>query len=101
MGCASEEDVEGRQTYSITYSRTFHFIYSLAGVFYMVVGGFYDDNYDYYDTEFTTPTSSYLDEVELISLDPDNPVPSCLTSLSNIPVGLYGAAGSVGDGKVT
>ena len=41
------------------------------------------------------------DDVELVSLDPDNnPVPPCLANLNNFPVELYGAAGSVDEGKV-
>ena len=43
----------------------------------------------------------YRNEVELVSLDPDNnPVPPCLANLNNFPVKLDGAAGSVDQGKV-
>ena len=44
---------------------------------------------------------SYLSDVELLSLDPENPVPPCLMSLNDFPVGLFGASGSVGDGNMT
>ena len=44
---------------------------------------------------------SYLSDVELLSLDPENPVPPCLMSLNDFPVGLFGASGSVGDGNMS
>ena len=53
-----------------------------------------------YSYERTTPQQS-LDDVELISLDSDYPVPPCLMRLNNFPVGLFGASGSVGDGNLT
>ena len=41
-------------------------------------------------------TVSAIDDVELVSLDPDNnPVPSCLDNLKYIPVSIYAAAGSL------
>ena len=51
--------------------------------------------------DYSQPGSQYLSDVELLSLDPDNPVPPCLMSLNNFPVRLYGASGSVGDGNMT
>ena len=64
----------------------------------MVVGGYYDpySGEDRYTTE-----DPYLSDVELLSLDSANPVPPCLMSLNNFPVGLFGASGSVGDGNAT
>ena len=51
----------------------------------MVVGGYNDGN--------------YLNDVELVSLDPDNdPVPPCLMNLNDFPVPFIGAAGSVDEG---
>ena len=48
---------------------------------YMVVGGY------------------NLNDVELVSLDPDdNPVPPCLVNLNDFPVDIYYAAGSVDEG---
>ena len=54
-----------------------------------------------YSFERTTYVENYLDDVELISLDSDYPVPPCLMRLNNFPVGLFGASGSVGDGNLT
>ena len=62
----------------------------------MVIGGYYDEYYDEYDDP-----DAYLSDVELLSLDPDNPVPPCLMSLNEFPIGLFGASGSVGDGNTT
>ena len=39
-----------------------------------------------------------IDDVELVSLDPEYPVPSCLSNLNKFPVRTRGAAGSVGEG---
>ena len=49
----------------------------------MVIGG--------YDT-------GIIDDVELVSLDPNFPVPQCLASLNKFPVKTRAAAGSVGEG---
>ena len=46
-------------------------------------------------------SNTYYEGVELVSLDPDNPVPPCLMSLNDFPVGLLGASGSVGDGNLS
>ena len=57
---------------------------------YMVVGGV-NSNF----------VGDFLSDVELVSLDPENnPVPPCLANLNNFPVELYGAAGSVDEGKL-
>ena len=40
-------------------------------------------------------------DVELVSLDLDNPVPPCLSHLNNFPGGIIGAAGSIGEGMIT
>ena len=70
----------------------------------MVIGGYYDPSY-LYTTEYSytteDPYGAYLSDVELLSLDSDNPVPPCLMSLNNFPVGLFGASGSVGDGNMS
>ena len=55
----------------------------------MVIGGYYGGG----------DGAGYLSDVELLSLDPDNPVPPCLMNLSDFPVALFGASGSVGDGN--
>ena len=55
----------------------------------MIVGG---------QETYSLPGTS-LDAVELVSFDLDNPVPPCLTDLNNFPVGITGAAGSVGEGS--
>ena len=57
---------------------------------YMVVGGV-NSNF----------VGDFLSDVELVSLDPENnPVPPCLANLNTFPVELYGAAGSVDEGKL-
>ena len=51
----------------------------------MVVGGYNSGN--------------YLNEVELVSLEPaNNPVPPCLMNLNDFPAPISGAAGSVDEG---
>ena len=48
----------------------------------MVIGGYED--------------TSYLDDVELVSINPVlNPVPECLSQLNSLPLSLTGAAGAV------
>ena len=55
---------------------------SSLGQFLMVIGGFED--------------TSYLDDVELVSINPVlNPVPECLSQLNSLPHALTGAAGAV------
>ena len=39
-----------------------------------------------------------LNDVELVSLDPDVPVPPCLANLNKFPVKTRAAAGSTGEG---
>ena len=73
----------------------------------MAIGGYYDESYA--PISYVTPRRDdnvkansprdYVYDVELVSLDPDYPVPPCLMSLNNFPVGLIGASGSVGDGN--
>ena len=97
----------------------------------MVIGGYYDDAYDpepttsrapsnryptttspEYTQPFPTKTApnnkfevksprEYLADVELVSLDPNYPVPPCLTRLNDFPIAVFGASGSVGDGNLT
>ena len=77
---------------------------SFSGLLYMVIGGSRENGYSTTEVPFSsTPSSpgSYIDAVELVSLDPDNsPVPPCLTNLNNFPVGINGAAGSIGEGNL-
>ena len=55
---------------------------SSLGQFLMVIGGYKD--------------TSYLDDVELVSINPAlNPVPECLSQLNSLPLPLTGAAGAV------
>ena len=118
------------KVYYKEHSRVLSLIYYLTGVFYMVIGGYYNDGYDPEPTtsraltnryptttlpEYTQPfptttapnnkfkvnfPTEYLTDVELVSLDPDYPVPPCLTGLNDFPIGLFGASGSVGDGNI-
>ena len=78
----------------------------------MVIGGYYNPYLTTTEYPYTTedpypyttedrPEGPYLSDVELLSLDSDNPVPPCLMSLNNFPVGLFGASGSVGDGNMS
>ena len=55
---------------------------SSLGQFLMVIGGY--------------EGTSYLDDVELVSINPVlNPVPECLSQLNSLPHALTGAAGAV------
>ena len=76
----------------------------------MVIGGYYDEAYAPTSYSITPRPNDklkvnsprvYSYDVELVSLDPDYPVPPCLMSLNDFPVGLIGASGSVGDGNLT
>ena len=56
---------------------------SSSGEFLMVIGGYQN--------------TSFLDDVELVSLNPTlNPVPECLSNLNSLPFPLAGSAGAVG-----
>ena len=59
----------------------------------MIIGG--TSNCSYEDPDY--PESCYyLDDVELISLDPiTNPVPDCLTKLNKLPTSLSDLAGAL------
>ena len=58
---------------------------SSSGEFLIVIGGYQN--------------ASYLDDVELVSLNPTlNPVPDCLSNLNSLPFPLAGAAGTADGG---
>ena len=78
----------------------------------MAIGGYYDEAYAPTPTSYSirprpndklkeNSLRDYLYDVELVSLDPDYPVPPCLMSLNNFPIAAFGASGSVGDGNST
>lgn len=76
-----------------------------SGLLLMVIGGSRESSYSPTQEPGVSTTTSlpggYINAVELVSLDPDNnPVPPCLTNLNDFPIGIDGAAGSVGEGNL-
>lgn len=58
-----------------------------SGYYLMVIGGF---------GRFVSGPDHYLDEVELVSIDPElQPLPDCLSQLNTLPEAHGGAAGSL------
>ena len=58
------------------------------GYFFMVIGG------------YTSPTTTFLDDVELVPIDPDlYPVPECLSQLNPFPVPRAAMAGALDNSR--
>ena len=74
-------------------------LYTTEEPYYTTEAPFYTTEEPFYTT---SSPGGFIRAVELVSLDPDNnPVPPCLTNLNNFPIGIDGAAGSVGEGRAT
>ena len=82
-GCENIED--GTYHYATRRNNLHNHLFSFLGYFVMAIGGYYYDG-----------GSVYLDDVELVSLDPDlHPVPDCLTQLNPLPTPVDLVAGAL------